>query len=284
MGPPPRSFAAEAHGCFMVRIPRGSNRIQGRGARSRAQGGLPSVVPLRLSPLFFECQGDEEPADDLDVGFLPTLTPSGEGAMPLKFVDTGCPIQADTEQVPRAKSRSLVVCKFAADCMHGIGQIGSDLEAQRRRSCLRPLRVREPPPAPSSPLPSLVACHVSRRPELPKPSPGRPAFTRRLSCSTCFENVIAAAASVATARRPLSSARPHTGRPGSFPRYGTWFTVGADHACGRTAWQLQHPACREQESIVWPRCDRPGTGKSAALPLPYSHRPATIRSRLSGTA
>src|SRR3954447_26924177 len=44
MGPPPRSLAAEAHGCFMVRTPRGSNRIQGRGAMSRAQGGLPSVV------------------------------------------------------------------------------------------------------------------------------------------------------------------------------------------------------------------------------------------------
>ena len=32
MGPPPRSLAAEANGCFMVRPPRGANRIQGRGA------------------------------------------------------------------------------------------------------------------------------------------------------------------------------------------------------------------------------------------------------------
>jgi len=32
MGPPPRSLAAEANNCFMVRLPRGANRIQGRGA------------------------------------------------------------------------------------------------------------------------------------------------------------------------------------------------------------------------------------------------------------
>ena len=43
MGPLPRSPAAEAHGCFMVRTPRGSNRIQGCGARFARTGGLPSV-------------------------------------------------------------------------------------------------------------------------------------------------------------------------------------------------------------------------------------------------
>ena len=32
MGPPPRSLAAEANNCFMVRLPRGANRIQVRGA------------------------------------------------------------------------------------------------------------------------------------------------------------------------------------------------------------------------------------------------------------
>ena len=42
MGPLPRSPAAEAHGCFMVRIPNRSNRIQGRGARFARTGGLPS--------------------------------------------------------------------------------------------------------------------------------------------------------------------------------------------------------------------------------------------------
>jgi len=41
MGPPPRSLAAEANDCFMVRSPCGSNRIQGRGAKVRAQSGLP---------------------------------------------------------------------------------------------------------------------------------------------------------------------------------------------------------------------------------------------------
>jgi len=43
MGPLPRSPAAEAHGCFMVRTSRGSNRIQGCGARFARTGGLPSV-------------------------------------------------------------------------------------------------------------------------------------------------------------------------------------------------------------------------------------------------
>jgi hypothetical protein len=42
MGPLPRSLAAEAHGCFMVPDPNGSNRIQGRGARFARTGGLPS--------------------------------------------------------------------------------------------------------------------------------------------------------------------------------------------------------------------------------------------------
>jgi len=44
MGPPPRSLAAEADGCFMV-WPDGANRIQGRGAILCAYGGLPSVRP-----------------------------------------------------------------------------------------------------------------------------------------------------------------------------------------------------------------------------------------------
>ena len=36
MGPPPRSLAAEAHDCFMVRLPLGANRIQVCGAIFRA--------------------------------------------------------------------------------------------------------------------------------------------------------------------------------------------------------------------------------------------------------
>ena len=42
MGPLPRSLATEAHECFMVRTPDGSNRIQGCGARFARTGGLPS--------------------------------------------------------------------------------------------------------------------------------------------------------------------------------------------------------------------------------------------------
>jgi len=41
-GPVARSLAAEANGCFMVGIPHGSNRIQGRGANVARDGGLPS--------------------------------------------------------------------------------------------------------------------------------------------------------------------------------------------------------------------------------------------------
>ena len=44
MCPPPRSLAAEANYCFMVRTRNGSNRIQGCGAMLRAQGGLASIV------------------------------------------------------------------------------------------------------------------------------------------------------------------------------------------------------------------------------------------------
>ena len=42
MGPPPRSPAAEANDCFMVRLPRGGHRIQGCGAIFARYGGLPS--------------------------------------------------------------------------------------------------------------------------------------------------------------------------------------------------------------------------------------------------
>jgi hypothetical protein len=49
MGPPSRSLAAEANGCFMVGIRRGSNRIQGRGAIRAQMAGSPRfVLGLRL--------------------------------------------------------------------------------------------------------------------------------------------------------------------------------------------------------------------------------------------
>ncbi len=50
MCPLPRSLAAEANGCFMVRTPCGSNRIQGCGARFARHGRLPSVCLLAASP------------------------------------------------------------------------------------------------------------------------------------------------------------------------------------------------------------------------------------------
>jgi hypothetical protein len=45
MGPPPRSLAAEANDCFMVRPQREANRIQGCGVSFRAQmAGSPRFV------------------------------------------------------------------------------------------------------------------------------------------------------------------------------------------------------------------------------------------------
>ena len=45
MAPPPRSFAADAHGCIMVRIRRRIHRMQGCGAMFAPDGGLPSDRP-----------------------------------------------------------------------------------------------------------------------------------------------------------------------------------------------------------------------------------------------
>src|SRR3954452_20111650 len=50
MGPPPRSFAADAHDCIMVR-PLWTCRIQGCGAMIRARWQAPPlIVEARLSP------------------------------------------------------------------------------------------------------------------------------------------------------------------------------------------------------------------------------------------
>src|SRR3954452_4832300 len=50
MGPPPRSFAADAHDCIMVR-PLWTDRIQGCGAMIRARWQAPPlIVEARLSP------------------------------------------------------------------------------------------------------------------------------------------------------------------------------------------------------------------------------------------
>jgi hypothetical protein len=52
MGPPPRSLAAEANNCFMVRLSCGANRIQVRGAILCALGRLPSVRLLIAAATF----------------------------------------------------------------------------------------------------------------------------------------------------------------------------------------------------------------------------------------
>src|SRR3984957_20609159 len=61
MGPPPRSLAAEANGCFMVRVRRGPNRIQGCGARDAPDSGLPSDQSKHASTI-----GEQSDAIKLD--------------------------------------------------------------------------------------------------------------------------------------------------------------------------------------------------------------------------
>jgi hypothetical protein len=51
MGPPPRSLAAEANDCFMVRTRYGYNRIQVCGAGTGAQWQAPLGSFCYLSPL-----------------------------------------------------------------------------------------------------------------------------------------------------------------------------------------------------------------------------------------
>src|SRR5271168_3047319 len=61
MGPPPRSLAAEANGCFMVRVRHGPNRIQGCGARDAPDSGLPSDQSKHASTI-----GEQSDAIELD--------------------------------------------------------------------------------------------------------------------------------------------------------------------------------------------------------------------------
>src|SRR6516165_9929938 len=61
MGPPPRSLAAEANGCFMVRVRHGPNRIQGCGATDAPDSGLPSDQSKHASTI-----GEQSHAIKLD--------------------------------------------------------------------------------------------------------------------------------------------------------------------------------------------------------------------------
>src|SRR5882672_11448711 len=56
MGPPPRSFAADAHDCIMVRSLR-TYRIQGCGAMIRARWQAPLWPSSRLQPACPPCSG-----------------------------------------------------------------------------------------------------------------------------------------------------------------------------------------------------------------------------------
>src|SRR5271167_3759320 len=76
MGPPPRSLATEANGCFMVRVRHGPNRIQGCGARDAPDSGLPSDQSKHASTI-----GEQSDAIKLDTdipihGSLKQLSPN----------------------------------------------------------------------------------------------------------------------------------------------------------------------------------------------------------------
>src|SRR5215470_20291667 len=64
MGLPPRSLAADAHDCIMVRSP-GIYRIQGRGARSLRHAGQ-----ARLRSSFARCWGERHWSVDPDAPSL----------------------------------------------------------------------------------------------------------------------------------------------------------------------------------------------------------------------
>jgi len=49
MGPPPRSFAADAHGCIMVRVPRDPPNTSSRREIRAADGELPSDRHARIT-------------------------------------------------------------------------------------------------------------------------------------------------------------------------------------------------------------------------------------------
>jgi hypothetical protein len=48
MGPPPRSPAAEANECFMVRLPRGATEYKVAARSSRAMAGSPRIAGEQL--------------------------------------------------------------------------------------------------------------------------------------------------------------------------------------------------------------------------------------------
>src|SRR5271155_1663068 len=104
MGPPPRSLAAEANGCFMVRVRHGPNRIQGCGARDAPDSGLPSDQSKHASPLGEQSDAIKLDTDipiqgcvktparfhtDLFCSLFPALRPLGNEKIEKKFAPRG---------------------------------------------------------------------------------------------------------------------------------------------------------------------------------------------------
>ena len=83
-GPPPRSLAAEANGCFMVGTRRGSNRIQGCGAILRAKWQAPSVRTAATATEIRSRQNRPAATNQLDIDIPIQEWAHRLGASPLK--------------------------------------------------------------------------------------------------------------------------------------------------------------------------------------------------------
>jgi hypothetical protein len=118
MGPPPRSLAAEANGCFMVRVRHGPNRIQGCGARDAPDSGLPSDQLKHASTI-----GEQSDAIKLDTD----IPIQGCVKTPARFhTDLFCSLF----RAPRSLGSEKIANNFAPrDCLqnfaefsHGLGR------------------------------------------------------------------------------------------------------------------------------------------------------------------
>ena len=116
MGPPPRSLAAEANGCFMVRVRHGPNRIQGCGARDAPDSGLPSDQLKHASTI-----GEQSDAIKLDTD----IPIQGCVKTPARFhTDLFCSLF----RAPRSLGSEKIANNFAPrDCLQNFAEFSHGL-------------------------------------------------------------------------------------------------------------------------------------------------------------
>ena len=81
MGPPPRSLAPEANGCFMVRLPRGATEYKVAARSSRAMAGSPRIVGDQPG-----YRGSTPPLNRRTQSCGVQHTPCGMGHIPFRYV------------------------------------------------------------------------------------------------------------------------------------------------------------------------------------------------------